>query len=152
MRIVSWNVNGIRAAIRKGIDDYFQSLDADIWMLQEVRALPEQLPKDWSWPEGYSIRLHPAEKKGYSGVATLSRPNMEVIQIGMNGKLDPKDSEGRVIVSKHDNIICINTYLPSGSNKVERQEFKEGWMAEWRDYLSQYLDLDTPVIVCGDLM
>ena len=63
MRLVSWNVNGIRAAIRKGIDGYFESIDADIWMLQEVRALPEQLPKNWSWPEGYSYHLHTAEKK-----------------------------------------------------------------------------------------
>ena len=62
MRFVSWNVNGIRAAIRKGIDAYFESFDADIIMLQEVRALPEQLPKDWSWPEGYQVHLHCAEK------------------------------------------------------------------------------------------
>ena len=70
MRLVSWNVNGIRAAIRKGIDGYFTSIDADVWMLQEVRCLPEQLPKGWSWPEGFEVHLHPAEKKGYSGVAT----------------------------------------------------------------------------------
>ena len=75
MRFVSWNVNGIRAAIRKGIDDYFSSIDADIWMLQEVRALPEQLPKNWGWPEGFSIHLHPAEKKGlFWGRNALPRP------------------------------------------------------------------------------
>jgi exodeoxyribonuclease-3 len=151
MRIISWNVNGIRAAIRKGIDSYFDSLDADIWMLQEVRALSEQLPKDWSWPEGYSLHLHPAEKKGYSGVATLSRIPMEVLGMGMDSKLDPNDSEGRIIVSKHNDMICINTYLPSGSNKIERQEFKEAWMDEWREFLRPYLKLETPVIVCGDL-
>ena len=110
MRIVSWNVNGIRAAIRKGIDGYFDSIDADIWMLQEVRALPEQLPKDWSWPEGYSLHLHPAEKKGYSGVATLSRESMEILGVGKKGKHDPNDDEGRVIVSKHGEITCINTF------------------------------------------
>ena len=133
MRIVTWNVNGIRAAIRKGIDDYFNSINADIWMLQEVRALPEQLPKEWNWPEGFSVHLHPAEKKGYSGVATLSKPTMKILEIGKGGKKDPNDLEGRVIVSKHDELICINTYLPSGSNKVERQEFKEDWMKEWRN-------------------
>ncbi|MBT5736251.1 MAG: exodeoxyribonuclease III, partial [Euryarchaeota archaeon] len=125
MRIVSWNVNGIRAAIRKGIDGYFDSIDADIWMLQEVRALPEQLPKGWNWPEGYTTHLHPAEKKGYSGVATLSRTPMEISQVGKAGQQDPNDSEGRVIVSTHGDFTCINTYLPSGSNKVERQQFKE---------------------------
>ena len=72
MRFVSWNVNGIRAAIRKGIDGYFESFDADVVMLQEVRALPEQLPKGWGCPEGYDVHMHCAEKKGYSGVATLS--------------------------------------------------------------------------------
>ena len=151
MRIVTWNVNGIRAAIRKGIDDYFNSINADIWMLQEVRALPEQLPKEWNWPEGFSVHLNPAEKKGYSGVATLSKPTMEVLEIGKGGKKDPNDLEGRVIVSKHDELICINTYLPSGSNKAERQEFKEDWMKEWREFIKPYLELKSPVIVCGDL-
>ncbi|MBT7460352.1 MAG: exodeoxyribonuclease III [Euryarchaeota archaeon] len=151
MRIVSWNVNGIRAAIRKGIDGYFDSIDADIWMLQEVRALPEQLPKGWNWPEGYTIHLHPAEKKGYSGVATLSRTPMEISQVGKAGQQDPNDSEGRVIVSTHGDFTCINTYLPSGSNKVERQQFKEAWMEEWRQFIKPYLKMKTPVIVCGDL-
>ena len=116
MRLVSWNVNGIRAAIRKGIDGYFSSIDADIWMLQEVRALPEQFPKDWTWPDGFEVYLHAAEKKGYSGVTTLSRLPMEVVQTGKPSAIDPSDSEGRIIVTKHDEITCINTYLPSGSS------------------------------------
>ncbi len=73
MRIVSWNLNGIRAAIRKGLDDFISLLDADIWMFQEVRAFPEQLPKDWESPNGYDLAWHPAEKKGYSGVSTWSK-------------------------------------------------------------------------------
>ena len=151
MRLVSWNVNGIRAAIRKGIDGYFESIDADIWMLQEVRALPEQLPKSWSWPEGYSYHLHTAEKKGYSGVATISRSPMEIIQTGKPSAIDENDSEGRIIVTKHGAITCINTYLPSGSSGEERQHFKEIWMAEWREFLQPYLSYETPVVVCGDL-
>ena len=151
MRLVSWNVNGIRAAIRKGIDGYFQSIDADIWMLQEVRALPEQLPKNWDWPDGYETFMHTAEKKGYSGVATLSRTPMEIISTGKKSALDPKDSEGRIITSKHGDLLCINTYLPSGSSGAERQRYKEQWMAEWREYLQEYVSLETPVIVCGDL-
>ena len=70
---------------RKGIDAYFDAFDADVIMLQEVRALPEQLPKDWDWPEGYQTHLHCAEKKGYSGVATLSRSGFESIETGMAG-------------------------------------------------------------------
>ena len=151
MRLVSWNVNGIRAAIRKGIDGYFSSIDADIWMLQEVRALPEQLPKNWSWPEGYEVHLHTAEKKGYSGVATLSRIPMQVIQTGKPSEVDPEDKEGRIVVTRHGSLTCINTYLPSGSSGEERQKLKETWMDEWRDFLSPYLSSSEPVIVCGDL-
>ena len=83
MRIVSWNLNGIRAAIRKGLDDFISLLDADIWMFQEVRAFPEQLPKDWESPNGYDLAWHPAEKKGYSGVSTWSKVGMNVIGTGM---------------------------------------------------------------------
>jgi len=151
MRFVSWNVNGIRAAIRKGIDDYFESLDADVVMLQEVRALPEQLPKGWNWPEGYQVHMHCAEKKGYSGVATLSREAIKTVETGMNGSVDTGDSEGRILVTEHQGFTCINTYLPSGSNKQERQDFKEAWMDEWRVFLAPYLKMKTPVIVCGDL-
>ncbi len=151
MRLISWNVNGIRAAIRKGIDGYFDSLDADIWMLQEVRALPEQLPKNWSWPKGYQVHMHTAEKKGYSGVATISRHPMEIVTTGKPSKLDPNDSEGRIIVTKHEDLICINTYLPSGSSGDQRQQYKEQWMDEWQEFIRQYLNHDTPVVVCGDL-
>ncbi|MEC7412490.1 MAG: endonuclease/exonuclease/phosphatase family protein, partial [Candidatus Thermoplasmatota archaeon] len=96
MRFVSWNVNGLRAAIRKGIDVYFEELEADVMMLQETRTLEDQLPKDWSWPKGWHITLHPAEKKGYSGVATGTTEPHTVIQTGKGGALDPDDLEGRV--------------------------------------------------------
>jgi exodeoxyribonuclease-3 len=76
---------------------------------------------------------------------------MEISQVGKAGQQDPNDSEGRVIVSTHGDFTCINTYLPSGSNKVERQQFKEAWMEEWRQFIKPYLKMKTPVIVCGDL-
>ena len=71
MRVVTWNVNGLRAAIRKGFDEWFEHIDADVWLLQETRVLEEQFPKGWNWPSTHEAELHPAEKKGYSGVATL---------------------------------------------------------------------------------
>ena len=151
MRFVSWNVNGIRAAIRKGIDEYFDTMDADVIMLQEVRALPEQLPKGWAWPDAYEIHMHCAQKKGYSGVATLSKMEIKTHKTGMNGSVDSGDSEGRILVTEHEGFTCINTYLPSGSNKQERQDFKEAWMDEWKTFLTPYLERETPVIVCGDL-
>ena len=107
MRIVTWNVNGLRAAIRKGIDNWFEDVDAEIWMLQETRVLEEQFPKGWNWPEAHQAILHPAEKKGYSGVATLSSCEMTEQQRGMNGMLDPTDSEGRILVTQHLSLIHI---------------------------------------------
>ena len=151
MRFVSWNVNGLRAAIRKGIDSYFDDLDADVTMLQETRTLEEQLPKNWTWPAGWHVTLHPAEKKGYSGVATASKQPHNVLFRGHGGSTDPSDSEGRVLVCELDGMVCINTYLPSGSNKEERQQFKEQWMEQWRSFLLPYFDDKRPVIVCGDL-
>jgi exodeoxyribonuclease-3 len=151
MRIVTWNVNGIRAAIRKGLDRFIEKIDADVWMLQEVRCLQEQLPKDWSIPEGSEMILHPAQKKGYSGVATISKTDMIEIERGMKGAIDPNDSEGRVLVTKHGEITLVNTYLPSGSSKEERQKFKETWMDQWRKYIKPLLDSEEVVIVAGDL-
>ncbi|HJM66565.1 MAG TPA: exodeoxyribonuclease III [Candidatus Thalassarchaeaceae archaeon] len=151
MRIVSWNLNGIRAAIRKGLDEFIDLLDADIWMFQEVRAFPEQLPKDWKSPEGFDLAWHPAEKKGYSGVSTWSKIGMNVIGTGMGRGDDPMDLEGRILTTEHSGIRCINTYLPSGSARNDRQVFKERWMEDWLDWLSPNLSTDTPVIVVGDL-
>ncbi|RAH14885.1 MAG: exodeoxyribonuclease III [Methanobacteriota archaeon] len=147
MRIISWNVNGIRAAIRKGLNEFITKMNPDILMLQEIRCLEEQLPKDWGAPLNLSYYWHPAEKKGYSGVATFSNKSFETIEKG-KGTEDP---EGRILVTKHDNLILINTYLPSGSSKVERQLFKEKWMDEYLNWSLNYVDLDCPVIIAGDL-
>ena len=100
MRFVSWNVNGLRAAIRKGIDGYFEDLKADVVMLQETRTLEEQLPKDWAWPTGWDVTLHPAEKKGYSGVVTASTQAHTVVAKGKGGVFDPNDGEGRVLLDR----------------------------------------------------
>ena len=144
-------MNGLRAAIRKGIDGYFETLNADVMMLQETRTLEEQLPKGWSWPAAWDVTLHPAEKKGYSGVATGTVGTHVVLGKGKGGTLDANDLEGRVLVCEINGVVCINTYLPSGSNKDERQTFKEGWMEEWRQFIRPYLDDKRPVVVCGDL-
>ena len=151
MRFVSWNVNGLRAAIRKGIDGYFTMLNPDVTMLQETRSLDEQLPPNWSWPASWHVTLQPAEKKGYSGVAIATVGEHAVLERGKGGKLDGNDTEGRVLVCEYKGVLCINTYLPSGSNKDERQHFKEGWMEEWRTWLRPFLDEQRPVVVCGDL-
>ena len=148
MRIISWNVNGIRAAIRKGLDDFIEQMKPDVLMLQEIRCLEEQLPKNWTPPLDMTYSWHPALRKGYSGVATFSNNTFEVIK---KGKGNDSDEEGRILVTKHGELTLINTYLPSGSSKVERQMYKEKWMEDFLIWLNEYVSLNTPVIIAGDL-
>ena len=150
MRVISWNVNGLRAALRKGISAYFTNLNPDLIMLQEIRSVESQLPQGWS-PPSWHVTLHSAQKPGYSGVATLSCQPHIALSTGKGGNTDPQDTEGRILVCELGDLICINTYLPSGSNSDVRQEFKETWMDEWRTWLQSYVGEKRPVIVCGDL-
>ena len=129
MRVVTWNLNGIRAAHRKGLDDFIERIDADVMLFQEVRALPEQMPKEWSEPEGYEVIWHPAQKKGYSGVMSCSRVGMVEIGRGIDTDLDEtRDPEGRVLVTKHGNLSCVNMYLPKWISKT-RASGLQGSMA-----------------------
>ncbi|MEE2758812.1 MAG: exodeoxyribonuclease III [Candidatus Thermoplasmatota archaeon] len=148
MRLVTWNLNGIRAAIRKGLDEWMEDIDADVWLFQEVRALPEQLPKDWKLPDGHEVLWHPAEKKGYSGVATFSRLGIEEISRGIGTNLDPSDSEGRVLTTKCGPIVCINIYLPNGAR---RQSYKDRWLEDLLVWAKDYLNSPEPVVLVGDL-
>lgn len=154
MRIVTWNVNGIRAAIRKGLDDFLEKIEPDILLLQEIRALEEQLPKDWKSVMSEAI-WHPAQRKGYSGVSTWS--NAEIIEMGrgMQSSVDYNDDEGRILHTKHPHgdsyIHCINVYLPSGSSKEERQRYKENWMTDLLAWAEKFTTHDEPVLLCGDL-
>ena len=154
MRIVTWNVNGIRAAIRKGLDEFVERIAPDILLLQEVRAFEKQLPKGWK-PGMRQVAWHPAEKKGYSGTATWANREFVEIGRGMESSLDRDDSEGRIIHTKHPfantSLHCINVYLPSGSNKEERQLYKEGWIEDLLNWAQRFTDHDEPVLLCGDL-
>ena len=150
MRLVTWNLNGIRAAIRKGLDDFVARIDPDILLLQEVRALPEQLPKDWNSPMPHTL-MHPAEKKGYSGVATWSKQSFDEMGRGISTTLDYDDSEGRMLHTYHNGIHCLNCYLPSGSSGSERQFWKEAWMDDLLEWARPFTELDEPVFLCGDL-
>ncbi len=151
MRIVTWNVNGIRAAIRKGLDEFIDRIDADVWLLQEVRALPEQLPTDWALPTGHEVVWHPAERKGYSGVATMSRIGLEEIGRGIATKLDPEDAEGRALTTNCGPLTCINIYLPNGGSGPERQAYKDEWLEDLLAWADSYLESPEPVVLVGDL-
>jgi len=146
MRITTWNVNGIRAAIRKGFADIVDQVAPDVLLLQEVRALPEQLPKEWVNPDGWHVFWHPAEKKGYSGTAILSRSPIEILGTG----LDQDDSEGRVIRALVDGVEVVSVYLPSGSSSEDRQQVKEAWMDEFAPWADKLRRKRRPVIMGGD--
>jgi len=146
MRIVTWNVNGMRAALRKGFADHVERINPDVLLLQEVRALPEQLPAEWQEPEGWNALWHPAEKKGYSGTAIWAKGKQKEEQRGAG----EDDSEGRVIVSRVDGVRVVSVYLPSGSSGEHRQAEKDRWLGfflEWSDKLSRS---KIPTVMGGD--
>lgn len=147
MRVTTWNVNGMRAALKKGFGDFLEQVGPDVLLLQEIRATPEQLPADWRAPEGWHVVWHPAEKLGYAGTAVLSRTPIEVLSTGL-GDGDP---EGRVLRVATGGIEAVSVYLPSGSSKPEAQARKEVWMAAFAPWAAALVARDTPVVMGGDL-
>ncbi|MFT7520773.1 MAG: exodeoxyribonuclease-3 [Kiritimatiellia bacterium] len=147
-RVTTWNVNGIRAALRKGMAEDLQRLKPDVLMLQEVRALPEQLSAEWRDPSGWNVTWHPAQKKGYSGVSTWTRAAHEVLVRGIDGGAD---DEGRVLTVQAGALRCVNVYLPSGSSGTEKQEKKERFMADFLPWAARMAADDVPTVIVGDL-
>jgi exodeoxyribonuclease-3 len=146
MRITTWNVNGLRAALKKGFAEIIEQIQPDVLLLQEVRALPEQLPGDWAAPDGWHVHWHPAERKGYSGTAIWSRQPMKILGTG----LDADDPEGRLLRAEVSGIEVVSVYLPSGSSSDERQQAKEVWMAEFTVWSRKLLRKRRPVVFGGD--
>ncbi len=147
MRITTWNVNGLRAALRKGFARQVERIAPDVLLLQEVRALPEQLPGEWINPRGWHVHWHPAERKGYSGVAVWSRHRFEVLGTGIH----ESDPEGRILQVRVKGIRLVNVYLPSGSSSEDRQKIKEDlWMARFLPWSKQHTQRNEPVILGGD--
>ncbi|MCO4744672.1 MAG: exodeoxyribonuclease III [Proteobacteria bacterium] len=148
MRITTWNLNGIRAALRKGFAEELESINPDVLLLQEIRALPEQMGA-WAAPEGWHVHWHPAEKKGYSGVGVLSRTPIEDVQTGLSA--DDPDSEGRVLSVRTGGVRAVSIYLPSGSSGPHRQEQKEQWLKRFSPWAAALVDGEEPVVLGGDL-
>jgi exodeoxyribonuclease-3 len=149
MRITTWNVNGLRAALRKGLPDHLDAIAPDVLLLQEVRALPEQLPKAWQAPDGWHVLWNPAEKKGYAGTAIWSRHPIETHAVGLK-KSDP-DQEGRLITATVQGVGLASVYLPSGSSGDHRQAEKEKWMKAFKPWADKHRNADTPFVFGGDL-
>jgi len=147
LKISSYNVNGIRAAQRKGFTKWVEQSDPDIICLQELRALKHQIPKpiqNLNYHEAY----HTAEKKGYSGVGILSKEEPIEVQEGMG--VDWIDSEGRVLMAEFKDLIVFSIYAPSGSSGDERQDLKMEFLDYFLPFAQKYLAKEKPVVFCGD--
>lgn len=148
MRIITLNTNGIRAAERKGFFIWLAQQDADVVCIQETKAQPDQLSAEAFRPEGYHCHYHSAEKKGYSGVAIYSKHQPDKIIVGMG--FDDIDSEGRYLEVQIGNLSVISLYLPSGSAKIERQDFKYSVMDRFMPFLQECAKKGRDTIICGD--
>lgn len=144
MKLVSFNVNGLRAVLNKGFEEHFRALDADVVCLQEIKALEGQAPFH---PEGYLEYYNSAEKKGYSGTLTLTRIPPRVVTLGVDGR---HTDEGRVITTEFEEFYLVNCYTPNAQDGLRRIEYRLEFERDLADYLCK-LDREKPVVLCGDL-
>lgn len=148
VRLVSWNVNGIRAAVRKGAVDSLRALNADLICLQETRATPDQIPDELAALEGYTWTWNPAVKKGYSGTAIGTRVDATTTP-GLGWQR--YEDEGRTTVTRHPAFTLVNGYFPNGGKGPERLAFKLDYYADLLAWICRERANGRPVIVTGDL-
>ncbi len=149
LNLVSWNVNGIRAAQRKGFLEWLSAMEPDILGIQETKAHPDQLDPELRAPEGYFTYFASAEKKGYSGVALYSRTQPNQVQIGLG--IEDYDREGRTIVAEYDDFVFITAYFPNGSRDHHRVPYKMAYKAAFLDFCNELCSGGKSVIFCGDV-
>lgn len=145
MKLVSWNVNGIRACCEKGFLDFFQEADADIFCLQETKLQAGQIELAL---EGYHQYWNYAQKKGYSGTALFSKKEPLSVNYGIG--IEAHDTEGRVITAEYETFYVVTVYTPNAQEGLKRLAYRMEWEDAFRSYLKQ-LEADKPVIFCGDL-
>ena len=148
MRIITYNVNGIRAAVKKGFIDWLKTDPADVICLQEIKANKDDVPEADIRSAGYDIYSYSAQKKGYSGVAVLTKIKPDKVEYG-NGIMQ-SDAEGRVIRLDFGDITLVNAYFPSGTSGEERQGYKYQWLDEFFDYIGKLKAKRKKLIICGD--
>jgi exodeoxyribonuclease III len=147
-KIISYNVNGIRAAMNKGWIEWLEAVSADIVCLQEVKAEPSQFDVTLLEKIGYKHYWHPAQKKGYSGVAILSKIEPDKVEIGCG--IEKYDLEGRVIRADFGDVSVISVYMPSGSSGDLRQAFKMEWLEDFTNYIKELKKERPKLIISGD--
>jgi len=148
MKIISYNVNGIRAALSKNFKEWLHAENPDVLCLQETKAQPDQVDTMLFAEMGYTSYLHSAEKKGYSGVAILSKQAPDRVVVGMNNLIF--DAEGRVIRADFGDLSIVCVYIPSGSSGDERQAFKMKFLAAFEPFILELRKTRPNLVVCGD--
>jgi len=148
MKFVSWNVNGVRAALKKGLLEFMDKTGADVVCLQEAKAHPGDV-QHIAWPRGFEVYWNPASKKGYSGTVTFTRLKPKNISLGLG--LPAHDGEGRVVTAEFPDFFLINVYQPNSQRGLTRLKYRtEEWDPAFLAYLKR-LEKKKPVIFCGDL-
>ena len=145
MKLISWNVNGLRAAVNKGFVDIFKELDADIFCLQEIKLQEGQIELNL---DGYYDYWNYAEKKGYSGTAVFTKHKPLSVTYGLD--IEEHDKEGRVITLDYEDFFLVNVYTPNSKRELLRLDYRMVWEDDFRKYLLNLRE-NKPVIICGDL-
>ena len=145
MKIISWNVAGFRAVLKKGFEEFFNNIDADVFCINESKVNIDQF--DFK-PEGYYMFLNPAEKKGYSGILVYSKIEPLNVTFGMG--IEEHDHEGRMITLEYDDFYLVSVYVPNVKRDLSRLDYCMIWEDEFKDYVKK-LEKKKPVIICGDM-
>lgn len=145
MKLVSWNVNGLRAILGKDLEEQFKKFDADVFMLQETKLQAEQ---NSFFPEGYYAYYNYAEKKGYSGTGLLSK--IEPLSVSYGIDIVEHDLEGRVITAEYEDFYMVCVYTPNSQNKLQRLDYRMQWENDFQTYIAS-LEKIKPVVIAGDL-
>ncbi len=145
MKIISWNVAGFRAVLKKGFEDFFSRIDADIFCINESKVNRDQF--DFN-PEGYYMYLNPAMKKGYSGILVYSKIEPLKVIYGMG--IEEHDGEGRMITLEYNDFYLVSVYVPNVKRDLSRLEYRMVWEDDFRKYVKE-LEKEKPVIICGDM-
>jgi exodeoxyribonuclease-3 len=149
LRLYSWNVNGIRAAQKKGFLDWLYAVEPDLLCIQETKATPEQLDSSLLSPDGYQVYWAAAERKGYSGVALFSRQQPNSVEIGLGE--EQFDREGRTIIAEFDEFVLLTAYFPNGSRDHSRVPFKMAFKQAFLERCNALRAAGKPIIFCGDV-